>query len=51
MARTVIGQRFKLSGMHWTAAIAIAIATLRCRRASGPAGQICYVPRNQKPAA
>ncbi len=37
MARTVIGQRFKLSGMHWTAAIAI--ATLRCQRASGPAGQ------------
>ncbi len=57
MARTVIGQRFKLSGMHWTAAIAI--ATLRCQRASGPAGQrasgpagqICYAPRNQKPAA
>ena len=35
----VIGQRLKLSGMHWTVAGASAITTLRCQQASRPAGQ------------
>ena len=34
--KTVIGQRLKLSGMHWTAAGADAITTLRCQQASSP---------------
>jgi hypothetical protein len=37
--KTVIGQRLKLSGMHWSAAGADAITTLRCQQASRPAGQ------------
>ena len=32
--KAVIGQRLKLSGMHWTVAGADAIAALRCREAS-----------------
>ena len=35
--KAVIGQRLKLSGMHWT--VAGAITTLRCQQASRPAGQ------------
>jgi len=49
--KTVIGQRLKLSGMHWTAAGADAITTLRCQLASRPEDRICYTPRNQAPAA
>ena len=49
--KTVIGQRLKLSGMHWTAAGADAITTLRCQQASRPEDQIWQPPRNQTPAA
>ena len=49
--KAVIGQRLKLSGMHWTVEGASAIATLRCQQASRSEDQICYTPRNQTPAA
>ncbi len=49
--KAVIGQRLKLSGMHWTVAGADAIATLRCQQASRPEDQIWYAIRNQAPAA
>ena len=49
--KTVIGQRLKLSGMHWTVAGADAIAALRCQQASRPEDQICYAARNQTGAA
>jgi hypothetical protein len=49
--KAVIGQRLKLSGMHWTIAGATAITTLRCQQASRPEDQIWNTPRNQKPAA
>jgi hypothetical protein len=34
--KSVIGQRLKLAGMHWTVAGAEAIAILRCQQASRP---------------
>jgi hypothetical protein len=49
--KTVIGQRLKLSGMHWTAAGADAITTLRCQQASRPEDRIWPTPHNQTPAA
>lgn len=49
--KTVIGQRLKLSGMHWTAAGAHAITTLRCQQASRPEDRICNTPHNQTSAA
>jgi hypothetical protein len=49
--KTVIGQRLKLSGMHWTAAGADAITTLRCQQASRPEDRIWPRPHNQTPAA
>jgi hypothetical protein len=49
--KAVIGQRLKLSGMHWTIAGASAITTLRCQQASRPEDLICYATRNQTPAA
>jgi hypothetical protein len=49
--KSVIGQRLKLSGMHWSVNGASAIATLRCQQASRPEDQIWYTPRNQTPAA
>jgi hypothetical protein len=49
--KTVIGQRLKQSGMHWTVNGADAIATLRCQHASRPQDQICYPHRNQTAAA
>ena len=49
--KSVIGQRLKLSGMHWTVAGASAIATLRCQQASRSEDQIWSAPRNQTPAA
>jgi hypothetical protein len=49
--KTIIGQRLKLSGMHWTAAGADAITTLRCQQASRPEDRICNTPHNQTPAA
>jgi hypothetical protein len=45
--KTVIGQRLKLSGMHWTAAGADAITTLRCQQASRPEDRIWTPPHNQ----
>ena len=49
--KAVIGQRLKLSGMHWTVAGASAITTLRCQQASRPEDQIWKPARNQTPAA
>ena len=49
--KAVIGQRLKLSGMHWTVAGASAITTLRCQQASRPEDQIWYASRNQTGAA
>jgi hypothetical protein len=49
--KTVIGQRLKLSGMHWTTAGASAITTLRCQQATRPEDQIWPASRNQAPAA
>jgi hypothetical protein len=45
--KSVIGQRLKLSGMHWTVEGANAIATLRCQQASRPEDRIWSAPRNQ----
>jgi hypothetical protein len=49
--KSVIGQRLKLSGMHWTAAGADAITTLRCQQASRPEDRIWTASNNQTPAA
>jgi hypothetical protein len=49
--KSVIGQRLKQSGMHWTVTGADAIAALRCQQASRPEDQACYATRNQTPAA
>jgi hypothetical protein len=47
--KAVIGQRLKLSGMHWTQPGATGILTLRCQQASGPRDQIWARPHNQIP--
>jgi hypothetical protein len=49
--KTVIGQRLKQSGMHWTVNGADAIAALRCQQASRPEDQIWPAHRNQTRAA
>ena len=49
--KAVIGQRLKLSGMHWTVAGAGAIAALRCREASSHWEEIWQRPRNQTATA
>ena len=49
--KAVIGQRLKLSGMHWTVAGADAIAALRCREASSQWEQIWQRPRYQAATA
>jgi hypothetical protein len=49
--KTIIGQRLKSSGMHWTAAGADAITALRCQQASRPEDRIWPALRNQTPAA
>jgi hypothetical protein len=49
--KSVIGQRLKQSGMHWTVTGADAIAALRCQQASRPEDQACYATRDQTPAA
>jgi hypothetical protein len=49
--KSVIGQRLKQSGMHWTTAGADAIITLRCHEASGQWETICREPHNQTGAA
>jgi len=45
--KAVIGQRLKLSGMHWTTVGADAITTLRCQQASRPEDRI-WQPRNNQ---
>jgi hypothetical protein len=45
--KTVIGQRLKQSGMHWTVSGADAIIALRCREASSTWETICNSPRTQ----
>jgi hypothetical protein len=45
--KAVIGQRLKLSGMHWTVTGADAITTLRCQQASRPEDRIWPARHNQ----
>jgi hypothetical protein len=49
--KSVIGQRLKQSGMHWTVAGADSIITLRCAEASSQREAICRNPHNQTGAA
>jgi hypothetical protein len=49
--KSVIGQRLKQSGMHWTATGAGAITTLRCQQASRPEDRVWPAARSQAPAA
>jgi hypothetical protein len=49
--KAVIGQRLKLSGMHWTCSGATGILTLRCQQASGRWEEIWQQPSGQAPAA
>jgi hypothetical protein len=45
--RTVVGQRLKQAGMHWTVAGADAIIALRCREASSTWEATCNTPHTQ----
>jgi hypothetical protein len=45
--KTVIGQRLKQSGMHWTTAGADAIIALRCREAGSQWEAVCNTPHPQ----
>jgi hypothetical protein len=45
--KTVIGQRLKQSGMHWTVTGADAIIALRCQEASSTWEAICNSPHTQ----
>jgi hypothetical protein len=45
--KTIIGQRLKQSGMHWTIAGADPIITLRCAEASSQWGTVCRNRHNQ----
>jgi hypothetical protein len=49
--KTVIGQRLKQSGMHWTVNGADSIITLRCAEASSQREAICSHRHNQTGAA
>jgi hypothetical protein len=49
--KTVIGQRLKQAGMHWTVTGADSITTLRCQQAGRPEDQIWRTSRNQTGAA
>ena len=49
--KTIIGQRLKSSGMHWTVNGASAIATLRCHQASCPDDHIWKQARYQTATA
>ncbi|MGH3158656.1 MAG: ISKra4 family transposase [Streptosporangiaceae bacterium] len=49
--KAIIGQRLKLSGMHWSAAGATGILTLRCQQASGRWEEIWPPPHNQASTA
>jgi hypothetical protein len=45
--KSVIGQRLKQSGMHWSVPGAAGILTLRCQHASGRWEEIWQRPNNQ----
>ncbi len=45
--KSVIGQRLKQSGMHWTVNGADAIIALRCQQASSQWEAICNTPHTQ----
>ena len=45
--KTVIGQRLKQSGMHWTVAGADSIIALRCREASSQEEAVCNTSHTQ----
>jgi hypothetical protein len=45
--KSVIGQRLKQSGMHWTVPGADAIIALRCREASSTWENVCNTPHTQ----
>jgi hypothetical protein len=45
--KTIVGQRLKQSGMHWTVNGADAIIALRCREASSTWETICNTPHTQ----
>jgi hypothetical protein len=45
--KTIVGQRLKQAGMHWTVAGADAIIALRCREASSTWDAICNTPHTQ----
>jgi hypothetical protein len=45
--KTIVGQRLKQSGMHWTVNGADAIIALRCREASSTREAICNTPHTQ----
>lgn len=45
--KSVIGQRLKQAGMHWTVSGADAIIALRCREASSTWEAICSKPSTQ----
>jgi hypothetical protein len=49
--KAVIGQRLKLSGMHWSQPGATGILTLRCQQASGRWEEIWQQPYNHTGAA
>lgn len=49
--KAIVGQRLKLSGMHWTQPGATGILTLRCQQASGRWEEIWQQPRNRSGAA
>jgi hypothetical protein len=49
--KAVIGQRLKLSGMHWSVPGAAGILTLRCQQASNRWEEIWQQPRNHQGAA
>ncbi len=45
--KTIVGQRLKQAGMHWTTSGADSIIALRCREASATWEAICNTPRTQ----
>ena len=45
--KTVVGQRLKQSGMHWTTSDADAIIALRCREAGRTWEAVCNTPHTQ----
>ena len=49
--KAIVGQRLKLSGMHWSQPGATGILTLRCQQASGRWEEIWQQPRSQAGAA